>query len=164
MLTALTQFINNSHKVESQFMLMMRNLLTVALILSAYCEAGTLRRNADGFEVVGGGSIHESVEVEEPRRELIQEEDLVGDEIVEDLTDGSGAVKEYINDDRDYVSNRDRFMIEYKFSYINPKRIRYCRLIQKQAAVINPHHAHPHNSHFNLPSQPMAMATRLPTN
>ena len=90
-------------------MLMMRNLLTVALILSAYCEAGTLRRNADGFEVVGGGSIHESVEVEEPRRELIQEEDLVGDEIVEDLTDGSGAVKEYINDDRDYVSNRDRF-------------------------------------------------------
>lgn len=85
-------------------MLMMRNLLTVALILSAYCEAGTLRRNADGFEVVGGGSIHESVEVEEPRRELIQEE-----EIVEDLTDGSGAVKEYINDDRDYVSNRDRF-------------------------------------------------------
>ena len=84
----------------------MRNLLTVALLLSAHCEAGSLRRSDDGFEVVGGGSIHESIEVDGPRRELIQEEDLIGDGIIEDVMDGSDALKEHINDDRDYVSNR----------------------------------------------------------
>lgn len=66
----------------------MRNVLTLALFLSAGCDAASLRKGDEGFEVVGGSPGRESFEIDYPRREL--------EEV--------GAVKEYAEDEREYVS------------------------------------------------------------
>lgn len=66
----------------------MRNLLAVALLLSAGCDAASLRKGDEGFEVVGGSPVRETPEIDFPGREL-EEVD---------------AVKEYVEDEREYVS------------------------------------------------------------
>ena len=73
----------------------MRNLLAVALLLSSGCDAGKLRKSDEGFEVVGGSPVHEFEIVDQPDRELF------GRHLVEEEVE---AVKETIEDDREYVS------------------------------------------------------------
>jgi hypothetical protein len=76
----------------------MRNLLAVALLLTAQSEAGTLRRSDEGFEVVGGSPMHESFELEHPRRELLEQAAVEEEEVV--------AKKEYVDESLfEYVSS-----------------------------------------------------------
>jgi hypothetical protein len=78
----------------------MRNLLAVALLLTAQSEAGTLRRSDEGFEVVGGSPMHESFELEHPRRELLEQA------AVEEEEEEVVAKKEYVDESLlEYVSS-----------------------------------------------------------
>lgn len=75
----------------------MRNILAAALLLSSYCEAGTLRKNDEGFEVVGSSPKYESFDVwDQPHRELFERQ-LIEEEQVD-------AAKEVVEDEREYVS------------------------------------------------------------
>ncbi|KAL3798266.1 hypothetical protein HJC23_000180 [Cyclotella cryptica] len=59
----------------------MRALFTLALLLAAYCDAGALRKNNEGFDVVGGSPIYESFTSEGFRRSLsLEEKDFVLEE------------------------------------------------------------------------------------
>lgn len=59
----------------------MRIPVTLALVLAAHCEAGALRKNHDGFEVVGGGATYESLMSEDFHRTLFtQEEEFAAEE------------------------------------------------------------------------------------
>ena len=162
---------------------MTRNLLAMVFLL-ARCEAGTLRRNDEGFEVVGGSPIRDADEFDHPRRELVFiEEDFV-DEFTEDMfndedviiqelmEENIGAAKEILEDTRKYVSSKfslceiydhDWYANSLTNGHINPD-VSHDRSTQNQVAATNPQHVLLPNSHFNLPSKQMDMDLKLPTN
>jgi hypothetical protein len=79
----------------------MRNLLALALFLSAHCEAGALRKNEEGFEVVGGGQIYEPFSHEDSHRTLTTAVEA-GDAVTEKEAVGE---KEFVTDESvEYVS------------------------------------------------------------
>jgi hypothetical protein len=70
----------------------MRTLVTLALLLAAHCEAGALRKNHEGFEVVGGGATYESFASEDFHRTLFTEEE-------EFVAEEAGAEKLRVSDE-----------------------------------------------------------------